>query len=115
MAYSVAPNALATPRNGAMTVAGRTVSIDQAGVSCGYTVTPTSLTLPGSASANSLEVTAPAGCAWSAASDSPSWLQVTAGTPGNGHGYLSFAAAANPLVTPRTARLTVAGQMVTVT
>ena len=60
-------------------------------------------------------MTAQAGCAWTAVSDSTSWLTVTAGASGSGNGSVSFSAAANASTSQRTGTLTVGGQTFNVT
>lgn len=115
LTYTVAPNAQISARSGSLTVAGYTISITQDGAACGYGVTPSRLTVPAAGVNGSLSVNTLTGCAWSASSDSPSWLWITAGASGNGPGGPSYAVATNPLGTPRVGTLTVAGQSVTVT
>lgn len=113
---TIAPNPLSTPRNGVLTVAGQAVNVIQAAAApaCTYGVSPTSHAASASGGPASVGVSTPNGCAWSAASNA-AWLTITAGSPGNGQGTLSFAVAANPLTTSRTGTLSVAGQTVTVT
>lgn len=82
---------------------------------CTYQVTPLSATV--SAEANqtgTVRVTAPNGCAWTAASDS-SWLKVVLGQTGSGTGQVGWSVDRNPAGTPRSGRLTVAGQGVVIT
>jgi Tol biopolymer transport system component len=53
------------------------------------------------------------GCAWSAVSDSTSWLTTTSN--GSGDGRIEFTFTANNSTNPRTGRITVGGQVCTVT
>lgn len=77
-------------------------------------VSPAGQTLASGGGAGSLVVTAPAGCAWYAAS-SASWITITAGAAGSGEGAVGFTAAANPLPAARTGSLQVSGHSVAVT
>jgi hypothetical protein len=82
---------------------------------CTYGINPAGGT-PGAAAENdSVTVTAPAGCGWTAASSDTSWLTVTSGSPGSGSSSVSYSVTANPNGTPRVGTLTIAGQSFTVT
>jgi hypothetical protein len=61
-----------------------------------------------------LDVNAPPGCAWTAASDAP-WLAFTSGASGHGSGAATLRADYNPTFVTRAATLTVAGRTVNVT
>jgi uncharacterized protein (TIGR03437 family) len=91
------------------------VTAPSAGLRCAYALSATTLTLGPAASTGSVNVAAPTGCPWMAASNTP-WIQITAGNPGAGAGAvtLGVAANANPTTT-RTGTITIAGQTVTVT
>src|SRR5262249_62277308 len=54
-------------------------------------------------------------CTWTATSNAPTWLTVTAGSSGTGSGTVGYAVAANLTTTPRMGTLTIAGQTFTVT
>jgi hypothetical protein len=82
-------------------------------VSCTYAIFPESRSIAASGGSGSISVTAPAGCAWTAASDE-NWISVTSGASGNGNGTVSYSVAANPNAEPRPGTLTVAGRTVTV-
>jgi hypothetical protein len=65
------------------------------------------------AGSGTVPVTAPSGCAWTAASNA-SWLTIASGQSGSGNGSVAFNATAN--VGPsRTGTLTIAGKTFTVT
>ena len=97
--YSVAANTGAA-RSGTLTVAGLTYTVNQAALSCGYTVSPTSQAMP-VGGPGLTDVTAPAGCAWTAVSNSTGWLTVTSGASGNGNGTVGFSTTVNPNGTQR--------------
>ena len=62
-----------------------------------------------------VNVTASAGCAWTATSNDPSLLNINSGASGSGNGTVTYTIAANSNTGQRTGTLTVAGQTVTVT
>lgn len=109
---------LGSARTGTLTIAGQTFTINQAGSSGGGGSCSVSLSLArklmiAGASTKSVVVTAPAGCPWTAGS-SASWLTPSP-KDGTGNGTVSFASAANPSATTRSATLTIGGQTVAIT
>ena len=107
--YSVAANT-GSARSGTLTVAGLTYTVNQAALSCSYTVSPTSQAMPVGGGPGLTDVTAPAGCAWTAVSNNTGWLTVTSGASGNGNGTVGFSTTANPNGTQRNGSITIAGQ-----
>jgi hypothetical protein len=81
---------------------------------CTYTLNPTSASIAYGASANSLQVTAGAGCFWSAA-PSASWIKVTSGASGAGNGVVTWTADPNAATAVRSGSLTVGGKSLLVT
>ncbi len=81
--------------------------------SCSYQLSSTSSSAPVIASTGSVTVTAPANCAWTAASNS-GFLTVTSGSSGSGNGTVSYSAAGDSTVSSRSGTLTIAGQVFTV-
>ena len=112
--YSVAANT-GSARTGTLTVAGRTFTVNQAALSCSYTVSPTSQAMPVGGGPGLTDVTAAAGCGWTAVSNSTGWLTVTSGASGNGNGTVGFSTTANPNGTQRNGSITIAGQTFSVT
>jgi hypothetical protein len=98
-------------RSGTVTIAGRTFTINQ-GSACSFSIAPVSATVPASGGAATIAVTAGTGCAWTA-STSASWITVTSGASGTGNGTVELSVAATTSG-PRSATLTVAGQVFTV-
>jgi hypothetical protein len=94
--YSVAANSGSTARTGALTVAGTTVTVTQAGVStCSVSLTIAGFNLGyGSRQAN-IPVYASSDCSWSASTNVP-WITFVSGTPGTGDGTVTFFADSNP-------------------
>jgi hypothetical protein len=107
--YSAAANT-GPARTTSLTVAGHIVSVAQAN-GCTYSVTPAAQDVAAGGGGGAASVTTAPGCAWTAAS-SADWITVTS-TTGTGPGQVPFTVAANQ-APPRTGRLTIAGQPVTV-
>jgi len=99
-------------RTGTATVAGRSVTIAQAG-GCSYAISPSAQTVAAQGGGGTVSVVTPASCGWTAEGNL-SWARITAGTPGNGNGSVQFTADPNtgPL---RSGALTIAGQTFTLT
>ena len=81
---------------------------------CSYVLSATSAGFAASAGDGSVNIAAPAGCAWTAMSNA-SWLTVTAGAQGTAGGTVSFHLDANSGSSSRTGTLTIGGQTMTVT
>ncbi len=113
--FTVAPTA--TARTGTILIAGKTFTVTQNNVACGYTLgTPTVTTFAASGGAGTVAVTAATGCEWEAKSDS-SWLTITnppSGSKGSGNGSANYKADANT-GPARTGKLTIAGTVLTIT
>jgi Zn-dependent metalloprotease len=84
------------------------------GGTCSYSISPTSASSPATGGSGTVNVTAGAGCAWTAASNA-SFITVTSGASGSGSGSVTYSVASNPNTTSRTGTLTIAGQTHTVT
>ena len=111
----MAPNfGSATTREGTLTIAGRTFTVTEAG--CTPSVSPTSRSVPaGGVTGAVAGVSAPAGCAWTAASNDQ-WIAITSNPGGTGNGQVAFTVAANVNNTSaRMGSLTIAGRTFTVT
>jgi uncharacterized protein (TIGR03437 family) len=80
--------------------------------SCSYTLSPTTISAAADPRSYSVNVTAAAGCVWSAASNA-SWLRLSSGQSGNGSGVVNFIVDANS-GPARSSTLTIAGQTITV-
>jgi C1A family cysteine protease len=83
------------------------------GSACSYSISPSSQSLGYAAGSGSVSVATQGGCAWTAASNAPSWITTSAS--GAGNGTATFTVAANAGAKARTGTLTVAGQTHTVT
>jgi len=118
--FNVAANT-GNARSGTLTVAGITVTVNQAAPgstpppapTCTPTVAPTTQSVGAAAGAGTpIAVTLAAGCAWTAASNA-SWITIASGASGSGNGTVAFNVAANT-GNARSGTLTVAGITVTV-
>jgi hypothetical protein len=103
-------------RSATATVAGQTVTVTQAGAvpQCSFGVAPLHIAMASAGGNGSVAVSAPNGCAWTAATHA-SWLTIVNGASGAGSGTVTVAASANTATSPRTETLSVAGQVVTIT
>ena len=115
VSYSVTANTQATARVGTVAVAGHVFTLTQAAIGCTFSITPTAHSMTPAAGSSTASVTAPAGCAWTAASNNPTWLSISSGGTGSGNGVVTYAASVNSSSLSRIGTLTVAGQALTVT
>jgi subtilisin family serine protease len=74
----------------------------------------TSESYPATAAVGSVNVSAAAGCNWTATSEDPGFITITSGGSGSGPGTVSFSISENPAAIARTGTLTIAGQTFTV-
>ncbi|GEM_PF-999898 len=82
--------------------------------SCSYALSATSQSFTAGGGSGSVNVTAPSGCAWTAASNA-SWITITSGASGNGNGAVNYSVATNTSASQRSGTMTIAGQTFTVT
>ena len=113
VSYTVAANPSSVPRSGTLTIAGETFTVNQEGVSCSYSIDPTSAQAPAAGGTGAVDVTAVADCPWTAQSND-AWLSITSGSSGSGDGTVTYAVAANPSGASRNGTLTIAGETFTV-
>ena len=112
--YSVAANSSTSSRSATLTIAGRSFSITQAGITCSYSVSPTTAAATAAAGSGSVTVTTAAGCSWSASS-AVSWMSIGGSANRTGPGTVSYSWIANPTTQSRSGVLTIAGEAVSVT
>lgn len=77
--------------------------------SCAFALGTNQESFGASGGTGQVEVSAGPSCAWSAVSES-SWIAITSAANGSGHGLVSYTVAPNPLPSPRTGLLRVAGE-----
>jgi glucose/arabinose dehydrogenase len=81
--------------------------------SCNYAISPTQATFPSAGGNGSFNVTAGAGCTWTATSNRP-WITITGSASGTGNGTVNFSVAPNSGTDGRHGAITVAGLTFTV-
>jgi hypothetical protein len=111
--YSVAANN-GPARTGTLTIGGQTFTVTQAS-GCTYSINPTAQNFNSSGGTGSVSVTSNAGCAWTAQSNSPSFITITPGASGAGDGAVGFSVAANTSADQRTGTLTIADRTFAIT
>lgn len=82
-------------------------------VACTYSLSATTMEVGAASGSTTVNVSAPAGCAWTATSGA-SWVSMIT-TSGTGSGPVSFSYGANQATASRVATLTIAGQTLTLT
>ena len=111
--FGVLPNSSSVSRSATILIGTQPFTINQAGVACAVTVGQNTIAIPSSGSAGSIDVTAAAGCTWSAVA-SAAWITLgSAG--GSAQGSVSFVAAANVTPQARTGTITISNQVVQLT
>jgi len=109
--YTVDANSGTTARSGTITVNGQSFSVNQAGITCSYTLNSASTNYGAGSQSGSFGVTAQGGCSWSAAT-SQAWIHTT--STGSGNGTVNYTVDANSSATSRSGTITVNGQPFTV-
>ena len=114
--FTISPNPGSLARVGTLTVAGQTVTITQAGITCAgtYMITPTSAAMTAGGGGGSFALSTAAGCPWTVGSDS-SWINVTSPTSGNGNATVTFTVGPNPGVAARNGHIAAADQTFLIT
>lgn len=82
-------------------------------VSCTYSISPASQSFSASGGTGSVAVTTQGSCNWSA-STTAAWISIVSGTTGIGSGTVSYSVAANTGTAQRTAAMTIAGRIFTI-
>jgi WD40 repeat protein len=104
----VSPNTTGSPRDGTVTIAGKTFTAVQdggIGDNCADAVSPTSQSFVAAGGNGSINVEASNRCAWHATSNA-AWVTITSGN-GMGNGSVAYTVAANPNGSGRSATITV--------
>jgi hypothetical protein len=112
LAYEVRDNFTGAARQATITVGEYTDTIVQdgnIGLACGFAISPAFGTFPITGASSSINVTAAAGCAWEAESDSE-WITITSGRVGIGSGTVTFAVAPGTPGSPRNGTIRAAGK-----
>ena len=114
--YSYTANSSITSRSGTITVAGKTFSVTQSGVTPVISLSPTSLTVGAAGNASqSISVTAsPSDATW-AVTSKPAWVTVVSGTSGTGSGVTVLSIASLSTVAGRSGTAIIGGQSLAIT
>ena len=99
-------------RSGTATIAGRTLTVNQAAAACSYRVSPVELRVNGDRRVEKIQVETSSTCSWTAVSN-VEWMTVTLNPLGIGNGEVSVLIAESGGKT-RNGTLTIAGQTVQV-
>jgi hypothetical protein len=110
VSYEVRDNFDPASRTGTLTIGEQTFTVTQSG-SCTYSISPAQRSHPGAGGAGTINVTADAGCNWTAVT-ADAWITITSGT-GTGNGVVNYTVAANPGPGGRTGTITVGGRVFT--
>ena len=112
--FTVSPNSSQSPREMTLTIAHQPFTISQDGrAPCTFSIAPDQQHFDDEGGSGQVEVTAVAGCAWTATSTVP-WITVTSGAQGKGAGTLKYAVTPNNDSTERSGTLTIAKHTFTV-
>lgn len=115
VSYTVAENTSSEDRTGVMTIAGVSYTVTQKGVTCAYTVDPTSAAATSSGGSGTVTVTTNAtDCDWTATS-APAWITISSGASGAGSGSVAYTVNATTSSIDRTGYMTIAGTKVGIT
>jgi hypothetical protein len=96
VSYRIAENSSTTPRTAALTVAGRSHTVTQAGVTptCRFSVSATPRRFPAAGGTGTATVSVSPGCAWTAVSKA-TWIIITDSASGSGTGTVPFTVTPN--------------------
>lgn len=109
--YTVAANNTGSTRTGTITIANQTFTITQQ--LCSFTVSPPTMLVADSGGNFTVAVTTSSACAWTAASNAPTFINVTSPSLQSGSGSVTFNVSLNAGA-GRGGTLTIADQTVTV-
>ena len=112
--YRVDANPTGMPRTGRILVGDQTYPVTQTGAPCTFTLAPTSRAHGGATETGTVLVTTLDGCAWSVDNTNP-WINILSGTNPTGNATLTYRAAANPSLNPRSGTLQIADKTFLVT
>jgi uncharacterized repeat protein (TIGR01451 family) len=113
VSYAVRDNLTNSARQGAITVAGQTLTVVQDGGllgDCLYTLNPTSAAYSAAGGDGSILIISEERCAWGATVNHPEWVTFTSTYVGIGTGTITYHVAPNLSASGRSAVITIAGQ-----
>ncbi|MEN3334194.1 MAG: hypothetical protein V7641_3559 [Blastocatellia bacterium] len=112
VAANTTPNGSTSARTGTLRAADQLITIDQAGLSCGFNLGGTSQNFNAGGGSGNVSVTTGSSCVWTANSNA-NWITVTSGPGGTGNGTVNFSVNTNS-GGARLGTMTIAGQTFTV-
>ncbi len=108
--YTIPGNTNTVPFTGTMTIAGQTVTINQAAGGCTYKLSPTTAKFKAAGGSKTVKVkTRFPDCPWTAVSNDP-FITITSGTNGPGNGVVFYTVAPNTNSVPLSGTMTIAGE-----
>ncbi|MGO9527657.1 MAG: hypothetical protein ACLP0A_08830, partial [Verrucomicrobiia bacterium] len=108
--YTVPGNTNTVLLTGTMTIAGQTVTINQAAGGCTYKLSPTTAKFKAAGGSKTVKVkTRFPDCPWTAVSNDP-FITITSGTNGPGNGVVFYTVAPNTNSVPLSGTMTIAGE-----
>ena len=115
LTFDVGASSSPSPRTSTLTIAGQMLTINQAGISCAATLSPSSSTFIARPTASGTTwVSLPGACSWTATSNDL-WITLNQGsTSGIGSAVAAFTLATHTGPSIRTGSLTIAGQTLSV-
>lgn len=111
--FSITANTGTTQRSCTINVQSQLYVITQA-APCSYILSPSSLSFTAAGGTGTFSVQTQSGCAWTA-TESCSFVSITAGSSGTGNGSVSYSVSVNNSTSPRSCIITVQGQSYTIT
>jgi hypothetical protein len=116
VSYAVEENLTGRPRKGTITVAGRALTITQAGfadANCVEQIAPTTTSVAAQGGRDNITISAFDRCSWQATS-SAAWITITSDCCGYGNGQITYDVAANPDTSGRVGTISVGGKTLVV-
>jgi len=107
--YLVQANTSSNSRSATITIAGQSHTVTQEGVSCTYSISPTSRSFSFIGGTGTVSVTAPNGCGWTV-TENVNWISITSDSSGSGNGTVTYSVSANLKRNSRNSTITVAGK-----
>jgi uncharacterized protein (TIGR03437 family) len=103
--FALARNPTSNARTGSIFIAGQTITVNQAGEVCAYTVSPTSMNFPVGGGTGTVQVGA--NCVWTTgiSNNAVGWITIPPGTQGTFDGMFTYTVAANACLESRTGLL----------
>jgi hypothetical protein len=111
--YSISSNTSTSARTGTMTIAGKTFTVTQDGLSCSYSISPVTENFSSSGGSGSVSVTTQDGCTWTA-TNNDGWIAITSGNTGSGSGAVNYLVSPQSSAIPRIGIISVAGKTFTI-